>query len=42
MNKLTKTARDNVQANETTNRENLLISIGCGVVLAVLTIAFFL
>ena len=42
MNQLTKTARDNVQANETVERENLLISIGCGVVLAVLCVAFFL
>lgn len=36
MNQLTKRATHNVE------RENLLISIGCGVVLAVLTIAFFL
>ena len=42
MNQLTKTARDNVQANETVERENLLISIGCGVVFAVLCVAFFL
>ena len=42
MNQLTKTARNNVQANETLSRDNLLISIGCGVVLAVLSVAFFL
>lgn len=42
MNQLTKTARDNVRANETLNRDNLLISISCGVVLAVLSVAFFL
>lgn len=42
MNQLTKTARNNMQANETLNRDNLLISIGCGVVLAVLSVAFFL
>ena len=36
MNPLTRKATHNVE------RENLLISIGCGVVFAVLTVAFFL
>lgn len=42
MNQLTKTARANVRANETLNRDNLLISIGCGIVFATLVVAFFL
>ena len=42
MNPLTKTARNNVRANEMLNRDNLLISIGCGVVFAALVIAFLL
>lgn len=42
MNQLTKTARDNVQANETLNRDNRVIAWSCGVVLAVLCVAFFL
>jgi hypothetical protein len=39
MNPLTIKARINVAKQR---RENLLISIGCGVVLAVLCVAFFL
>lgn len=39
MNPLTIKARLNVSKQ---HRENLLISIGCGVVLAVLCVAFFL
>jgi hypothetical protein len=39
MNPLTIKARLNVSQQR---RENLLISIGCGVVLAVLCVAFFL
>lgn len=36
MNPLTKRATQNL------NRDNLIISIGCGVVLAVLSVSFFL
>jgi len=39
MNQLTKTARDNVKHQ---SREDLLISIACGVVFAALSVAFFL
>ena len=39
MNQLTKTARNNVNRQA---REDLLISLACGVVFAVLTVAFFL
>jgi hypothetical protein len=42
MNPLTRKATHNVKANETLDRDNLIISIGCGVVLAVLSVSFFL